>query len=147
MADENRAQARPPVVSGIKPPHSLNLEVNVSDNWKIFKQKWSNYNILTNLQQHPREYQVALLLHTLGDEALKVYNGFNFTTPDDERTVNEIIEQFDKFAIGETNETYERYIFNKRDQSEGETFESFLAAIRSLSKTCNYCERCINLLL
>ncbi len=35
------------------------------------------------------------------------------------------------------NETYERYLFNKRDQRD-ETFESFLADIRSMIKTCNF---------
>ena len=48
--------------------------------------------------------------------------------------MEEIISKFDAFAVGEVNET-----FNNRDQKEGETFESFYAAIRSLAKTCNYC--------
>ena len=50
--------------------------------------------------------------------------------------MGEIISKFDSFAVGEENETYERFIFNNRDQKEGETFESFHAAIRSLDKTC-----------
>ena len=45
------------------------------------------------------------------------------------------------------NETYERFIFNNRDQKEGETFESFHAAIRFLDKTCNYCDAYINSVL
>ena len=134
----------PPPISGIKPPPPLSFEGNLSENWKYFKQKWGHYVILTNLDKQSREYRVALLLHTMGDEALKVYNGFHFTTDPGVRTVQEIIEQFDNFAVGEVNETYERFVFNKRDQREGETFESFLAAIRSLVRTCNYCENCVN---
>ena len=61
--------------------------------------------------------------------------------------MEEIIGKFDAFAVGEVNETYERFIFNNRDQKEGETFESFHAAIRSLAKTCNYCDACINSIL
>ena len=41
----------------------------------------------------------------------------------------------------------ETFIFNNRDQKEGETFESFHAAIRSLAKMCNYCDVCINSIL
>ena len=50
--------------------------------------------------------------------------------------MGEIISKFDSFAVEEENETYERFIFNNRDQKEGETFESFHAAIRSLDNTC-----------
>ena len=131
-------------VSGIKPPSPLNLDSNISDNWKIFKQKWENYTIITELDKQEQKYQVALLQHTIGDDALRIYNSFTFETPSEQRTIKEILEKFDTYAIGEINETYERYIFNKRDQKEGESFETFLAAINSLSKTCKFCDKCIN---
>ena len=131
-------------VHGIRPPPPLSIEHNVSDNWK---QKWKIYSVSTNLERQDNQYQVALLLHTLGDEALKVYNGFHFNVDEENRTVEEIISKFDAFTVGEVNETYERFIFNNRDQKEGETFESFHAAIRSLAKTCNYCDACINSIL
>ena len=92
-------------------------------------------------------YQVALLLNTLGDDALKVYNGFVFTTTEDKRTTAEVIAKIDEFAIGEINETFERFKFNKRSQREGETFESFLTSIRTLVKTCNYCNTCVDSIL
>ena len=103
--------------------------------------------MITNLERQGNQYQVALQLQTLVDEALKVYNGFHFNVDEENRTVEEIIRKFDAFAVGEVNETYERFIFNNRDQKEGETFESFHAAIRSLAKTCNYCDACIKSIL
>ena len=42
------------------------------------------------------------------------------------------------------NITYERYVFNKRFQQEAETVECFLASIRRLVKTCEYCENCVS---
>ena len=90
------------------------------------------------MNQQPRAYQVALFLHTIGDEALKVYDGFKFDTADDQRTVDEIVQKSETFAIGEINETYERYIFNRRNQHEGESFETFLTTARSLVKTCGF---------
>ena len=130
-----------PPVPGIAPPPPLNIDHNVSEEWKLFKQKWRNYAIIKSLNAHPREFCVALFLHTIGDEALKIYNGFTFVD-EDNVTVDQIIAKFDTFALGETNETYERFVFNKRHQDENESFESFLSAIRSLSKTCNYCADC-----
>ena len=38
-------------------------------------------------------------------------------------------------------------MFNKRHQKEGESFEAFHAAIRTLVKMCNFCEDCIDSLL
>ena len=131
--------AAPQPVSGIRPPPPLTTETNVTENWKIFRQKWENYSVITNLTSQAREYQMALLLHTLGDDGLRVYNGFQFDTPKEDRTAAEIIASFEAFAVGEVNITYERYVFNKRFQQEAETFECFLASIRRLVKTCQYC--------
>ena len=130
----------PAPISGIKPPLPLVLGANIADNWRLFKQKWDNYAILTNLNKQAKEYQVALLLHTLGDDALIVYNGFDL--PGD-LTCDKIIKLFDNYAIGETNESYERFVFNNRSQKENENFETFLTAIRTLIKTCNYCDTCL----
>ncbi|CAB4065960.1 unnamed protein product [Lepeophtheirus salmonis] len=83
----------------------------------------------------------------LGDELLKVYNGLTFTTTEEERTDGQTLEQFERFIIGATNETYELFIFNKREQLSDETFECFLSSIRQLMKTCNYHEVSIYSLL
>ena len=124
-----------PSASGIRPLQALRVDQNITENWKLFKQKWQLYTTLTDLSKQPDRYQVALLLHSLGDDALRVYNGFTFHTPDDQRTVEEIIEHFDTYATGEVNETYERFKFHRRNQQDGETFEMYLAALRNLLKT------------
>ena len=72
---------------------------------------------MTNQGQQARDDQVALFLHTLGDEVLQANNGFHFQTADNARTVDEILNKFDEYAIGEVNETYERYVvFNIVDR-------------------------------
>ena len=132
-----------PVVQGIKPPAAPVLDTNVADNWRLFRQKWKNYSVISKLDQQEQSYQVALLLHTVGDEALRIYNGFVFTTTENNRTIKEILEKFDEYAVGEINETYERFVFNKRCQREDESFESFLTELRTLVKSCNFCDTCL----
>ena len=122
-----------PPVHGIRPPAPVYLDFNPADNWKLFKQKWKNYATITQLQKPPADYQVALLLHTVGDAALKIYSGFTFETEDDLRSVAE-----------EINECYERCVFHNRNQQHSETFEQFLTAIRVLIKSCNLCDACRN---
>lgn len=43
------------------------------------------------------------------------------------------MEKFDIFAKGELSETYERFIVNKRDKSECETFDINLAGVTIVS--------------
>ena len=75
----------------------------------------------------PRNYQVAMLEHSLGDEAMRLYDGFQFTKPQKHCTTTEILSAFDEFAIGEANKTFERYMFNSRKQKDEESFEDFHA--------------------
>ena len=45
-----------------------------------------------------------------------------------------------KHCIGEVNEIYERYYFNMRDKLPTESLDSFVAELRNLAKTCNFCD-------
>ncbi len=140
--------ARPPALTGIKPPRALVTDTrSIADSWRHFKQSWRYYSTLTRTQDHPQDYQVALFLHTLGEEAQKIYNGLQFPTAENNRTVEQIITAFDAFAVGELNETYERFVFNNRAQQENETFDQFLSTLRTLIKTCNFCANCVNSIL
>ena len=137
MADEGQAPPPPTrYTPKVNPPPPLNTKKGAAE-WKLFKQMWINYTIVARIGDDNQDYIKALFLHTIGPDALSIYNGMNL---DDASTLNDIISAFDEHFIGQTNETYERYVFNKRDQKEGEQFEEYLSALRTLRKTCNFCE-------
>ena len=127
-------------MQGIHPPGHLDVKGNIADNWKSFKQQWSNYAVITNIHQQPEAYKVALFLHCIGPEALKIFNGMSFDNAQEREQLATIIKKFDEFTIGETNETYERYVFNSRNQSPEETIDAHVATLRTLAQTCNFCE-------
>ena len=87
----------------VKPPQPLSLGSNKIEAWRIFKRRWENYSLLTDLPKRKREYQVAMFENCLDDDALQLLNGFSFNSPADSRTVNELIDKFEAFAIGEVN--------------------------------------------
>jgi len=105
-------------MAGIMPPGKLVTTGNVADNWKVWKQMWSNYMVIAQLEMKPSAYKVALFLHCISVDALKIFNGFQFDSPDDKNDLAKIIQKFDEFTIRELNETFERYIFNSRNQQE-----------------------------
>ena len=126
-------------MAAIKLPDRLSLGTCAAKNWKLFKQRWDTYSIITELSELSNVKQKALFVHCLDDDALEAYNTFELS---EISTVKEIIEQFEIFIVGEANVTYERYCFNRRNQEEGENFELFLADIQRLIKTCDFCDKC-----
>ena len=129
---------------GIMSPGNLNVSSaeNLAENWKVWKQMWSNYIIITKLGTQPPEYKVALFLHCIGLDALKIFNGFQFDNPKDRSDLNKIIEKFDQYTTGELNEKFERYNFNSRNQEENESIDAYITAPRTLAK--NYFCDCMH---
>ncbi|GFR81758.1 30S ribosomal protein S7P [Elysia marginata] len=125
--------------SGIRPPHTLNLKESPIEGWKLFKQSWENYVVITDILKKDNKYQKAMFLHCIGPDAFKVYNTFNLAE-DDTTKLQDIIAKFENFIIGETNESYERYKFNQRNQLSEETTDQFITALKTLSPTCNFCD-------
>ena len=66
---------------------------------------------------------------------MKTCNSFD---TDESKTLIEILEAFESFAIG-ANETYERFLFNSRNQRGDESIDSFVADLRVMAQTCNFC--------
>ena len=94
--------------------------------------------VISRLNSQSIDYQTAMLLNTIGTDALKIYNGFAFDNGDT-RDIATILKKFDEQIIGELNETYERYKFNSRKQATGERFDMYLTELRHLAKNCNFC--------
>ena len=64
------------------PPPTLDLETNSSENWKLWKQMWNNYLIVSGLDSKPDPYVTALLLHSIAKDATRIYNGMQFYDED-----------------------------------------------------------------
>ncbi|PFX13659.1 hypothetical protein AWC38_SpisGene22240 [Stylophora pistillata] len=105
---------------------------------KRFPRVWSNYEIASRLVKQPKEERKATLLTCLGTDALEIVDGLNFANYGERKDIDVVLEKLEVFCVGETNEIYERYQFNKRDHESGESIDSYVAALRTLARTCNY---------
>ena len=63
----------------------------------------------------------------------------NFDPQDDRKKLDAVMTKFEDLCIGQTNETYERYVFNSRNQEEGESIDKCVNALRTLAQSYNFC--------
>ena len=139
------AEGQSPTPFHVTPPPPLKLGDDKAEEWKLFCQIWDNYAIITDLKKRKKPYQRAVFLNTIGTEGLRLVNTLVFETkPDgtqeDKNDVDLLITKLTSLIVGQTNETYERFIFNKRDQRPDESVDEYIRTLKELSKTCNFCD-------
>ena len=117
------------ILPGINLAGQLNVQTNISHNWKAYKQAWENYAVITNLNSQPDAHKVALFLHCVGSDAVQIYYGLAFASDKDSESLTKIFEMFDLHKVGEINETYKRYIFNNRNQKPDESIDAYVTAL------------------
>ena len=125
----------------ISPPQPLALQPSgeVANTWKLWKEKY-NYFVISRLDRESSPYQLAMFKHTIGDDALKVIKTFSNTEGEDSNNWRVVMDKMEKHCMGEVNEIYERYCFNKRDKLPTESIDCFVAELKTLAKTCNFCD-------
>ena len=131
--------AVPTVLQNVLFPLKLENKGNMANNWKCFRRVWSNYEIVSRLVKQQKEEWTATLPTCLGADALGIVDGLNFTNDEDRKDIDVILEKLEVFCVGETNDIYKRYQFNKRDQESHESLiDLYVASLHTLAKTCNY---------
>ena len=105
-----------------------------------WKEKYNNYFVISRLDRETPKFQLAMFKHTIGDDALKVIKTFNYAEGVNSSDWRIVMGKMEKHCIGEVNKICERYCFNMRDKLPTESIDSFVAELRNLAKTCNFCD-------
>ena len=146
-ADNNNgdeAAAAPPpqeILQNVPFPHKLELtgtKEDMAESWTHFKNVWKHYEIASRLRSHSGEVRLATMLSCFNKDAFKIYNNAKWENDGDENDIKKVTAMFDAYCIGEVNEIYERYVFNKRVQQQGETVDSFVTSLFELAKNCQF---------
>ena len=114
--------------------HARNIEVA----WRKFKRQWNNYEVATRLDTESPKYRTSVLLACIGDEAFDIFDGFSFEKEEDQNDIDIVLDIFEQFCVGEASEIYETFLFNKRNQEEGETIDAYVSSLWKLAKTSNF---------
>lgn len=121
-----------------KPPGALLLKGNLSENWRRFEQNFEIYLKASAFDTEDDARKIAILLNTAGEEAIEIYNNFVWTVVADKLKFDKVQEQFKKYCNPRKNIRYNRYLFYKRSQDEGELFDHYLADLQKLVKNCEF---------
>ena len=82
----------------------------------------------TEASKKSGKFQSSMLLHLTGEDALEVFNTFEFASDEDK----------DEYGSPKRNLTIKIHIFNSRMQQPGEPFDQYDTDLRLKVKTCVY---------
>ena len=123
----------------LNPPDPLQLSSgNVSQNWKRFKQKGSNYELAIGTARKEDPIRVAAFLTVIGDEALEVYNAFTWNSDEDKVKMDKVMERFEQYCEPHKNTIYERYLLFSRGQESGEPIDKYATVLRNMADSCEF---------
>ena len=104
-------------IDRLKPPKPINLDGNLLQNWKSWKQGFILFMTAAEYDEKPDNVKSSLLLHCIGERARGAYNTCNFSTTADSMKLDKSIETV-------------------RNQETGESFDDCMTELRKLSSDC-----------
>ena len=87
-------------------PPNLAMRGNISQIWKKWRQVWDSYEVTAHLKTQQDTYRVAAFIMCIGPDALDIYSGLPFESPEDKNNINRVLELMEPHCIGETNIIY-----------------------------------------
>ena len=126
----------------IRPPGPLDVADprKLAENWRLWRQSYEDFVLLTNLQQESRERRLAMFRYSLGEAARNVLNNLTFAPNEDPSDPIAVMTIFERHCLGQANETFERFQFFKRDRKAAESVDQYVMALKDLARSCNFCQ-------
>lgn len=129
-------------VTGLRPPEHLSLSGPVSENWKKWLQKFEYYADAINLDKVAPKSQVGTFMAAAGPEVDTILDSLSLL-PTDLQDIEKIKQALGKYFLPKKSLTYERYLFNIRNQGPDESIDSYITILRNLLKECTFgCDTC-----
>lgn len=81
--------------------------------------------------------RVAHLLNVIGTEGEDMFKTFNLLEMNC-NDISKVLQEFETRCAPVTNVIYERYVFNKRTQEQGESLDHYMTDIMKQADLCQY---------
>ena len=82
-------------------------EEGLEQRWKSFKRGWKIYEKASRLEDQDKAYRTSVLLACIGDEAMTLYDTFQFAEDESEDDIDTVIAKFEQYCVGTTNEAFD----------------------------------------
>ena len=113
------------------------FDTHYPENWTKWIRRFERFRQASGLASKSEENQVNTLVYSMGDEADDILASFGLT--EDEKKVYDTVKgKFESYFIRRRNVIFERAKFNRRDQKEGESVDSFITALHGLAEHCKF---------
>lgn len=121
----------------MKAPSQMRLDGNIAENWKKFIQRFMLYLEATEKTSKPDKTKVALLLGTMGEDCIDIFNSFKLS-PEEANKFDSVVDNFSLYFEPKKNTVISRYKFFNCVQKENETIDSFVTNLKNLAKDCSF---------
>ena len=122
----------------LQPPNPLNLQGNVSENWRRWRQRFELYLTASGIEAKDDTVKSATLLHVAGEDVLEIYNTFAWENDGDNKKLDKIMEKLEAYCNPKKNITWERHVFNTRNQQPDETIDQYVTDLKTKARSCEF---------
>ena len=113
-------------------------DAQAAEKWRRFKRMWTSYALATGLGDKTEAVQVATLLTVIGEEAREVFATFAWDSEEDASKIDKVLTKFEEYCQPRRNIPFERYLFNRRMQEPGESYDHYRTALLKLAEGCSF---------
>ena len=99
------------------------------------------------LKQPARRLQVSDFYARRWNRAMRIYNGMKFSEGEDRNKMADILAKYDQHFLGQTQEFFQPFQFDRRNQASGESIDQYLSVLRNMAKTCGFSDCMRDLLI
>ena len=76
---------------------------------------------------------MSSLLNVIGKEGMDMYDTLKWDKSSDALKIDQVLQKFEEGCVPARNETYETYVFFKREQLSDEPLDSYITSLIKLS--------------
>ncbi|XP_028292891.1 uncharacterized protein LOC114455709 [Gouania willdenowi] len=119
-----------------KAPSPLSLTANPADNWCSWEQSFRRYIAASG--EKDEQGKIDILLHTIGEDALEVFNTLTVRGEGDELTMEDVLQAFKDHCSPQRNVVFERLQYWSHQRTAGTSVNTFITELRHKSKHCEF---------
>ena len=126
------------MATGLKFPDPFAFTApNLALEWAQWRRQFEWYIKATRKDETDEEVLIGVLLSLLGREGVKIYETLPLTAANAKK-IAEVLKAFTTYFEPLKSEVFDRFLFHRRHQQPGESFDTWLMELRSMVTSCNY---------